>query len=181
MLPQRTLSPFAPSQLRVSAVFPVVFALLFALLLPACSKSAEGSKSSDLGPTKYSMSEADQKLVTQKFPGAIATPTGLLSIVRQPGVNTTKPRHGANASVAYALSLLDGTFIEASKPGEPIRFPIGVGRVIRGWDEALLDMSKGEKRTLILPHYLAYGVTGSPPNIPPYATLVFEVELLDFK
>lgn len=160
-------------------LLPLAAALL--VLFGACSKSTENTKPVELGATKYSMSEADQRLVTQKFPNAVATPTGLLSIVRQPGTSPAKPRHGAVVSVAYSLNLLDGTFIEASKPGEPIRFPVGVNRVIRGWDEALLEMTKGEKRTLIIPHYLAYGVTGSPPNIPPYATLVFEVELLDFK
>jgi FKBP-type peptidyl-prolyl cis-trans isomerase len=56
-----------------------------------------------------------------------------------------------------------------------------MGRVIRGWDEAFLSMKKGEKRTLIIPYKLAYGEQGRPPTIPPKATLVFEVELLEIK
>ena len=55
---------------------------------------------------------------------------------------------------------------------------IGVGAVIPGWDEAFLTMREGEKRILILPDYLGYGETGSPPVIPPRATLIFDVELL---
>jgi FKBP-type peptidyl-prolyl cis-trans isomerase len=56
-----------------------------------------------------------------------------------------------------------------------------VGAVIKGWDEALLTMRKGEKRTLIVPYWLGYGIPGRPPGIPPRSTLVFEVELVDFR
>ena len=76
--------------------------------------------------------------------------------------------------------LLDGTKFDSSVDrGAPIDFPVGQGRVIKGWDEALLSMKKGEKRVLIIPANLGYGPSGRGP-IPPNATMVFDVELIDF-
>ncbi|OWZ24358.1 FK506-binding protein 2 [Phytophthora megakarya] len=64
---------------------------------------------------------------------------------------------------------------------QPFEFPLGAGRVIKGWDRGLVDMCIGEKRRLTIPSDLAYGDRGSPPKIPAKATLVFDVELLDIK
>ena len=64
---------------------------------------------------------------------------------------------------------------------QPFTTPIGVGRVIRGWDIGFLDMRVGERRVLIIPPELGYGAGGAGGVIPPNATLVFTVELIDFK
>jgi len=133
-------------------------------------------------PGAYRISGTDEKLIAEKFPGAQETKTGLRYIVRTPGTGTATPKYGAAVVVNYELRLLDGTLLDSSiKRGTPLTFRVGMGRVIKAWDEAFLDMKKGERRTLIVPHWIGYGVVGNPPKIPPYATLVFDVELLDIR
>ena len=79
--------------------------------------------------------------------------------------------------------LMSGKVFDSSrKPNRgPFSFPVGIGRVIKGWDEAFQTMKKGEQRVLIIPPGLGYGPRGAGTAIPPNATLVFDVELLDFK
>ncbi|CAG8501199.1 14127_t:CDS:2 [Cetraspora pellucida] len=73
----------------------------------------------------------------------------------------------------------DGKEFDSSLPrGEPFTFTLGVGQVIKGWDQGLRGMCIGEKRKLIIPSHLAYGTRGSPPVIPENAALVFDVELV---
>ncbi len=108
------------------------------------------------------------------------TNSGLRYFVRKQG-SGGNPGKGNIITAHYAGYFTDGSKFDSSYDrGEPIDVPIGVGRVIRGWDEAFLTMSKGEKRVLIIPSELAYGPQGRPPVIPPRATLIFEVELLKF-
>jgi peptidylprolyl isomerase len=90
------------------------------------------------------------------------------------------PQKGDMVSVHYSGYLLDGSMFDSSvERGEPIRFPIGAGRVIPGWDEGIPMLKVGEKARLIIPHQLGYGERGFPPVIPERATLVFDVELID--
>jgi FKBP-type peptidyl-prolyl cis-trans isomerase len=85
---------------------------------------------------------------------------------------------GQVVTVNYDGRFPDGSRFDASAPGDPIRFPIGVGRVITGWDQGVVGMKVGGKRHLIIPPALGYGPGGSPPVIPPNATLVFTVEVV---
>jgi FKBP-type peptidyl-prolyl cis-trans isomerase len=89
---------------------------------------------------------------------------------------------GKTVVVHYRGTLTDGTEFDSSrKHGEPFRFPLGAGRVIRGWDEGVKGMKVGGKRKLVIPPDMAYGQEGAPGAIPPNATLRFDVELLDVK
>jgi FKBP-type peptidyl-prolyl cis-trans isomerase len=127
------------------------------------------------------LSTQDAMLVAQKYSTARGTDSGLLYVEKQRGTGLP-PTRGATVTAHYDGRLLDGTPFDSSyNRGLPIDFKVGVGQVIKGWDEAFLTMKKGEKRTLIIPYWLGYGVSGKPPTIPPRATLVFEVELVDFR
>lgn len=109
---------------------------------------------------------------------ATVKPSGLKYIITQPGTGA-KPQKGNKVVVHYVGKLTNGKKFDSSLDrNKPLDFPIGVGMVIPGWDEGLLDMQKGEKRTLIIPANLGYGERGAGP-IPPNSTLVFDVELLD--
>lgn len=90
------------------------------------------------------------------------------------------PQVGQMVKVHYTGKLLDGSVFDSSVDrGEAFQFVVGIGKVIPGWDEGLQLMSRGEKGVLYIPYYLAYGDGGSG-TIPPFATLIFEVELIDF-
>lgn len=82
----------------------------------------------------------------------------------------------------YTGYLPDGTKFDSSvDKGVPFETQIGVGQVIRGWDEGVVGMKIGEKRKLTIPPHLGYGEQGFPPVIPPNSPLIFELELLDIK
>jgi len=105
-----------------------------------------------------------------------------VEIVRlQPGDGKTFPRQGDKVKINYTGTLLDGKKFDSSVDhgDKPFITQIGVGKVIRGWDEGVVRLSKGEKALLIVTPDYAYGARGFPPFIPPNATLRFEVELLD--
>ena len=115
------------------------------------------------------------------YPGQMqATESGLMYIIVVAG-DGPKPQPGTRIKAHYTGKFLSGRVFDSSvQRGEPFDFEVGMARVIKGWDEALLDMQKGEKRILIIPSHLGYGERGYPPVIPPRATLVFDVELVDF-
>jgi len=115
----------------------------------------------------------------------MTTPSGLKITDTQAGTGAT-PKTGQICVMHYTGWLYqDGKkgakFDSSVDRGQPFEFPIGTGRVIKGWDEGVASMKVGGKRTLIIPPELGYGARGAGGVIPPNATLVFEVELLGVK
>ncbi len=112
----------------------------------------------------------------------VATASGLKYLVLKAG-DGPSPQPGQTAVVHYTGWLTDGKKFDSSKDrNQPFQFAIGQGQVIKGWDEGVASMKKGETRKLIIPPALGYGERGAGGGIiPPNAVLVFEVELLDIK
>jgi peptidylprolyl isomerase len=145
----------------------ILLLLAAAIAIPACSQKEKNTMNS-----------------TQKSPAAatdkyIKTASGLSYLDITPGTGTS-PSPGKQVKVHYTGWLENGTKFDSSVDrGQPFVFPIGVGQVIPGWDEGVMSMKVGGKRKLIIPPQLGYGANGAGGVIPPNATLIFEVELLD--
>ena len=91
-----------------------------------------------------------------------------------------RAENGMSVSVHYTGKLEDGTVFDSSVPrGQPFTFTLGAGQVIKGWDLGVEGMTIGEKRNLVIPPHLGYGIRGAGATIPPNATLIFDVELLE--
>ena len=111
----------------------------------------------------------------------VTTPSGLqyADLV----VGSGREAHaGETVMVHYTGTLVDGTKFDSSKDrNNPFSFKLGAGRVIKGWDEGVEGMKIGGTRKLVIPAQLGYGARGAGSTIPPNATLIFEVELLDLR
>ena len=113
--------------------------------------------------------------------GAIITESGLGYKMIKEGAGV-QAKNGKTVSVHYTGKLTDGTKFDSSHDrNQPIEFILGKGRVIKGWDEGILYLKVGGKATFIIPSHLAYGERGAGGVIPPNATLIFDVELMDVK
>ncbi|XP_061678000.1 peptidyl-prolyl cis-trans isomerase FKBP4 [Syngnathoides biaculeatus] len=107
---------------------------------------------------------------------------GVLKLVKREGTGAEFPMTGDKVFVHYVGTLLDGTPFDSSREGgEKFSFELGKGQVIKAWDIGVATMKEGELCQFICKPEYAYGSAGSPPKIPPNATLVFEVELFDFR
>ncbi len=116
---------------------------------------------------------------------AVTTPSGLKIIDTKVGTGAT-PRRGQTCVMHYTGWLYEngakGKKFDSSRDrGQPFEFPLGMRRVIAGWDEGVATMKVGGQRTLVIPPELGYGARGAGGVIPPNATLIFDVELLDVK
>ena len=141
----------------------------FALILSACGGS--GDAKGDAASTEFAI---DSSAMTRTASG--------LQYQDVAAGDGAEARDGQVAVVHYTGWLTDGTKFDSSRDrGAPFSFPIGAGQVIPGWDEGVAGMKVGGRRKLVIPANLGYGDMGAPPVIPPGATLVFDVELLDVK
>ncbi len=126
--------------------------------------------------------KAKQKALLDKIAaGYDETASGLRYQILQKGEGI-KATKGAGVSVHYKGQLLDGTVFDSSyKRKQPIDFNVGVGQVIAGWDEGIQLLQVGDKARFVIPSNLAYGAAGAGGVIPPNATLIFDVELMNVK
>ncbi|KAK4392548.1 Peptidyl-prolyl cis-trans isomerase FKBP65 [Sesamum angolense] len=115
------------------------------------------------------------------LPETVIGTRGLRKMIVQEGISWQTPVSGDEVEVHYNVRLQEGEYFDSSREkGAPFRFKLGQCEVIEGWDEGIATMRKGERAVFTIPPELAYGQTGSPPIIPPNATLIFDVELISW-
>jgi len=140
-------------------------------------RNFEGGREKKIAEAKAKMDTELDKLAA----GFEKTESGLRYKILQKGTGTQAEK-GKMISVHYKGQLTDGTVFDSSyQRKQPIDFTVGVGQVIKGWDEGLQLLQVGDKARLVIPSQLAYGSQGAGGVIPPDATLIFDVELMDVK
>lgn len=167
------------------ALRPLLLVLLTAagLLTTSCLKDDSTSSAPVTAVTPAVDEAIIQKYVAAKgLTGAQRQPSGLYFVPVTTNAAAAQAKAGNTVSVLYTGQLLDGTVFDASSRNgnTPITFTLGTGQVIKGWDEGIALMHKGEKSTLLIPSALAYGAAGRG-SIPPNAVLRFDVELVDVR
>ncbi|KAM6954109.1 peptidyl-prolyl cis-trans isomerase FKBP3 [Aplochiton taeniatus] len=153
------------------------------------SKRFLGSEPIDEVTDQVKSVKLDDKPKEEKIEAAYEGPPKFMKAVLKKGDKTNFPKKGESVSCWYTGSLEDGTVFDTNIPTtarkkkqtKPLSFKVGMGRVIKGWDEGILTMSKGETARLEIEPEWAYGKKGLPdatPKIPPNAKLIFEIELV---
>ncbi len=170
----------------IAVALAVVIALAFLFFGPALFTPFDAAKAPatlDQTATTTTM-EINMSETAGSEPGPVGQPLPTTLTIRDVVVGTgAEATPGSLVSVQYVGMLPDGTVFDASAKhgGEPFTFPLGAGRVIKGWDQGVAGMKVGGKRQLIIPPDLAYGDQAVGGVIPANATLIFDVELVGVK
>lgn len=166
--------------MKISLAHSILFA--GALLSAACASNTTSSDATTTTATAASAADTQRSATVDQFEipkNTTTTASGLQYSIAREG-NGAVATNGHKVDVHYTGWLTDGTKFDSSRDrGKPFSFVVGQGSVIKGWDEGVAGMKVGEQRVLVIPADLGYGARGAGGVIPPNATLVFRVELVN--
>lgn len=133
-----------------------------------------------LAGVAYQWPPEDAVRLAQRFPGAHDTPNGARYLISKPGTGEALPETGRSVTIVYTARFFanDEKIDSSDDHGGPYNFVIGQPNILPGWGDALHEMRVGERRTVVLPYWLAYGEKGQRGKIPPKASILLELELL---
>jgi len=124
--------------------------------------------------------QTKRRRTSKLTPAAITTTSGLTYLITKKGTGQ-RPKKGDTVIIHYTGMLTNGVKFDSSRDGKPFSFKLGVGQVIKGWDEGVAKLRVGDHAILVIPAQLAYGSKGAGDVIPPDAKLIFVIEVVDVK